>query len=301
MPGSSCGSVVVGHTPAHVPSMIIPDCSSSPAAVAFHYDELDIAYRRIWGEHVHHGYWETGRESPSEATDALVHLVAGRLSPKPGQTLCDIGCGYGATAAYFVKHHGVQVTGFTLSSAQAKLAQARGLADFTCLERDFFENGMADASFDHAYAIESSEHMADKGGFFTEVSRVLRPGGRLVVCAWLEGENLRQWQVQHLLEKICSEGQLPSMGSRADYEALAAAAGFKACSYLDISSKVRRTWSICMYRFAGKLLTDRAIRKLASSSATRNRSFMFSLPRLIVALHTGAMRYGVFAWEKPSR
>ena len=46
-------------------------------------------------------------------------------------------------------------------------------------------------------------------------------------------------------------------------------------------------------------MTDPAIRRLVASPATLNRSFALSLPRLIVALHTGAMRYGVFVWDKP--
>jgi tocopherol O-methyltransferase len=49
------------------------------------------------------------------------------------------------------------------------------------------------------------------------------------------------------------------------------------------------------------MVTDRAVRRLVLSSATRSRSFVLSLPRLMVALRTGAMRYGVFVWDKPSR
>ena len=30
---------------------------------ASHYDDLDQFYREIWGEHVHHGVWFTGKES----------------------------------------------------------------------------------------------------------------------------------------------------------------------------------------------------------------------------------------------
>src|SRR3978361_1598672 len=51
--------------------------------------------------------------------------------------------------------------------------------------RDWLDNGLPDAAFDRAYAIESSEHMVDKARFFSEAWRVLKPGGRLVVCAWL--------------------------------------------------------------------------------------------------------------------
>jgi len=278
--------------------VIVPDLPQTAAEVAAHYDELDPAYRRIWGEHVHHGYWATGRESPSEAAEALVRLVDERLDARPGWRLCDIGCGYGATGAWLADARGVEVTGFTLSAAQAAVAEARAAPGFVCLRRDWLANGLADAAFDAAYAIESSEHMVDKARFFSEAARVLRPGGRLVVCAWLEGESAQPWEIRHLLKPICSEGRLPGMGSRADYEAMAAAAGFRPTRYDDISREVRRTWSICLRRLAAALIADPAIRRLALDRASTSRAFLLSVPRLIVALRTGAMRYGVFVWEK---
>lgn len=277
--------------------MIVPKVPQAAADVAEHYDQLDAAYRRIWGEHVHHGYWVSGRESPEEAADALTGLVGERLGVGPGRSLVDIGCGYGATAAAFARA-GATVTGLTLSEAQAAVARSRPEPGLRFEVRDWLANDLPDAAFDGGYAIESSEHMEDKARFFGEAARVLKPGSRFVVCAWLEGEGATAWQVKHLLEPICREGRLPSMGSRADYEALAAGAGFRLVSCDDISRNVRRTWSICARRFAARLVTDRAIRRLALSKAVRSRDFMLSLPRLILALRNGAMRYGVFVWER---
>src|SRR5436305_1557670 len=104
--------------------MIFPDLPQTARDVSGHYDELDRAYRDIWGEHVHHGYWVSGRESPAEAAEALVRLVADRLDPHPGQEVCDIGCGYGATGGWLAEHRRVRVTGFTISEAQAWMARA---------------------------------------------------------------------------------------------------------------------------------------------------------------------------------
>jgi tocopherol O-methyltransferase len=87
------------------------------------------------------------------------------------------------------------------------------------------------------------------------------------------------------------------MGSRADYEHLASEAGFRLTDYQDISREVRRTWSICLARFAKSMVSDSGIRRLALSQATQSRDFILSLPRLILALRTGAMRYGIFQWE----
>lgn len=277
--------------------MIEPKTPQGQADVAGHYDELDRVYREIWGEHVHHGLWRSGRESVAEATDALSDLVAVRLAAKHCDHLADIGCGYGATAARFTERLGVSVTGFTLSEEQARMARARP-GPLTFHVRDWLTNGMADARFDHAYAIESTEHMADKPAIFREAARTLKPGGRFVVCAWLSEDAPSRWAVRHLLEPICREGRLPGMGTRGEYEAWAAAAGLSTVSYEDLSREVRRTWSIVTRRVAGHVLTTARYRRLLMSRSTRNRSFALSLPRLILAYRTGAMRYGVFTFEK---
>jgi tocopherol O-methyltransferase len=104
--------------------MIEPREVQTAAAVADHYDELDPFYREIWGRHVHHGYWATGRETPERAVEALVDLLAERLGLAQGQRACDVGCGYGATAIYLALRHGVLVTGVTISPVQAERARA---------------------------------------------------------------------------------------------------------------------------------------------------------------------------------
>ena len=105
--------------------MIVPRQIQTSADVAEHYDELDPFYREIWGEHVHHGLWTKGDETPDQAVEALIAHLADRLALEPGQHICDVGCGYGATAEWLATHHGVHVTGITLSSAQLRQAEKR--------------------------------------------------------------------------------------------------------------------------------------------------------------------------------
>ena len=277
--------------------MIYAATPQTPLDVADHYDELDPIYRALWGEHVHHGLWTSGRETPEEAVAALSDLVGDRLGIAPGDALIDIGCGYGATARRFAKLRSATVTGLTLSSEQA--AHALPETGVAIRVGDWLANDLAAECADGAYAIESSEHMADKAGFFAQAYRTLKPGGRLVVCAWLADEGAGATSVRHLLEPICREGRMPSMGTRKDYEALAKSAGLSLGYYEDLSRRVRKTWTICARRFVGRLLTDPAYIRLVASARTRNRVFALSLPRLILAYRTGAMRYGMFAFDKP--
>jgi tocopherol O-methyltransferase len=276
--------------------VIVPDISQDAVAVADHYDELDPIYRRVWGEHVHHGLWATGRETPAEAVEVLVDRVGDLLGLMPGEACVDIGCGYGSTARQLAVTRKVRVTGFTLSAEQAQYAAAHPVPGVDIQVRDWLANGLPDASASAAWAIESSEHMVDKPRFFAEAHRVLSPGGRFVVCAWLAGTDASRWKVRHLLEPICREGRLPSLGTREDYEAMAMAAGFAITGYEDVSRRVARTWPICAARLVKALLVDRETRRLALGA--RNRISFRSIPRLILAYRTGAMRYGIFTLTK---
>jgi tocopherol O-methyltransferase len=273
--------------------MIHPRHEIGAGDVAGHYDELDPVYRALWGEHVHHGLWRTGRESQPEAVAALSDFVGDRLALAPGVRLADIGCGYGATARRFAAR-GASVTGFTLSAAQVAAAPEADGVTLHC--RDWLHNGLPDASFDAAYAIESTEHFGDKPRLFSETARVLRAAGRFVVCAWLAADAPRGWEVRHLLEPICREGRLPSLGTADEYRQMAAAAGLACMGFDDVSAQVARTWDLCLARMIRSLVTQRRMRQAALKA--RNRDFALSVPRLAIAYRTGALRYGVFAFSK---
>jgi tocopherol O-methyltransferase len=280
--------------------VIFPKQPQTTAAVAAHYDELDSFYREIWGEHVHHGYWTTGRETPAEAAVALIDHLAIRLQLEPGQRICDIGCGYGATARYLAGRYAVDVTGVTISAAQVRYARLRAAAAgrVTIRLQDWIGNGFAAESFDRAYAVESSEHMADKQGFFDEAFRTLKPDGLFAVCAWLSRDEPRPREVRYLLEPICREGRLPSIGDEADYRRFGERAGFRLIQVEDLSDHVRRTWWVCICRAFGMLLTrSRYFRFLVDRTAD-NRIFSVTLLRIMLAYRTGSMRYCLFVFRR---
>lgn len=279
--------------------MIYARTHPAPRDVGRHYDELDRFYREIWGEHVHHGLWRRGDESPEVAARQLVDEVARQAQLQPGDRVCDVGCGYGGTARILAHEYGAHVTAYTVSQVQYDYACARCEGDNPtyCLD-DWLPNDLPDARFEVVLAIESLSHMADKARFFTEACRVLRPGGRLVLAAWLAYEYPMPWQVRHLLEPICTEGQLPSLGSAAEYYEMMDAAGFAPATFTDLSRQVARTWTVCLRRTVQGLLTHPSYLAFLLTPTHHNRAFTWSLLRIPLAYRTGAFRYGLFVARK---
>lgn len=276
--------------------MIYPNETQDQKAIAQHYNSLDPWYRKLWGDHIHHGLWKQGNETPEQAVEQLVELIAEKGDLQKGETVCDIGCGYGATARLLSCKWGAKVTGFSLSEKQLEYARLKDPISHYLL-CDWLENALPPESFDLAISVESSEHMVDKLKFLTEAHRVLKPGGRLVICVWLSKENPRDWEVRHLLEPICREGRLPSLGSVSDYTQMMLRAGFKQISFEDLTVNVRKTWAICAWRMIREL-KSREFRNFLFKQKPVDRIFAKSIFRILFAYHTRSMVYGIFKTKR---
>lgn len=281
--------------------MIFPRSAIADAAsVAEHYDDLDDLYRKIWGSSLHHGYWITGRESAEEAVINLTHLVARLASIRAGDQVCDIGSGYGATALALNRDYGAEVTGITISAKQYRHAKAAaaGNLNVNFLLGDALQNSLASAAYDAVVAVESSEHFIDKSKLLREAYRLLRPGGRCVIAAWLTRERPGSWEAKHLLEPICAEGRLPSMGSVAEYRTMLEAAGFCHIRFTDLTRSVKKTWEICARRLVQQFFSDATLRRRLRDPSFTNRNFAKTVFRIRLAYETGAMRYGLLTAHK---
>lgn len=287
--------------------MIVPSVQATTASVALHYDELDVFYRQIWGEHVHHGLWLGGTESAERAVVQLIEHIAARAQIREGDAVCDVGCGYGGTARVLAKEFGAVVTGISVAPRQIEYADAVRRVLQNVAQRhpesqnpsyrlgDWLTNDFPADTFDVVIAIESTEHMSDKQRAFAEMARVLKPGGRLAVCAWLADEDAQPWQIRHLLGPICAEGRLPGMGTETEYREFIRRAGFAIDGFEDLSARVHRTWPICIWRLLVGCLLRPEWRRFLLNEGSVNRVFALTMCRIWLAYATGAMRYGLFA------
>lgn len=282
--------------------MIVPGRIISEQDVARHYDELDRFYLDVWGEHIHHGLWISGNESAETAVRQLVDLVAVEAGIKADAKVCDVGAGYGAAARQIAIDYCANVTALTLSPAQHEYARRHAPAsgNLQYILGDWLQNELPSEEYDAVYAIECASHMADPQRFVSEAARVLRPGGRLVVCAWVAAEQTSPRNVRHLLEPICREGRLTHLSTAREYVELLEEAGLDLSNFEDLSRRVRRTWPICLTRTIRRSFwKPQYIRYLMSRGAT-NRIFLITMLRIWLAYRAGVIRYILFRATKPS-
>ncbi|UYG06173.1 cyclopropane fatty acyl phospholipid synthase [Halomonas sp. M4R1S46] len=175
-----------------------------------HYDLGNDLFRRMLDDTMCYscGYWKDA-DSLHEAQKAKLELACRKLDLKPGMHVLDIGCGWGSFAEHAARHHGVNVTGITISREQADLAQERckGLPAEIRLEdyRDL------QGQFDRIVSIGMFEHVGHRNyeTYFDTVRRLLPEDGLFVLHTI--GSNNSEISVDPWFNKyIFPNGVLPS-------------------------------------------------------------------------------------------
>jgi tocopherol O-methyltransferase len=281
------------------------------AAVARYYDTTVDLYEELWGEHVHHGYWDPDERPGTDvaqrhgATDRLVRELVAYAGIPDGARVLDIGCGIGGPALHLAGALGCTVEGVTLSAPQAQRAnekaRAAGLAERANFRVcDGLATGHPDASFDVVWAMESLMHIADRPAFFAEVLRLLRPGGILAVATWSVRDGELDAQEQDLVKMVLRHQVMPSLSSRAEHERLCREAGFAEVAAVDWSAAVSHTWDP---EFALLPQFDRSktmMMELARERGVDVLGYFHAGPLMKRGFDTGVITYDALRATKPA-
>uniref|UniRef100_B8HNU8 Methyltransferase type 11 n=1 Tax=Cyanothece sp. (strain PCC 7425 / ATCC 29141) TaxID=395961 RepID=B8HNU8_CYAP4 len=219
------------------------------------YDASSGLWERVWGEHMHHGYYGPQGDQRINRRQAQIDLIEALLQwsgVTQAENILDVGCGIGGSSLYLAEKFGAAVTGITLSPVQAQRARERAIAAGLAPQVQFqvadaLELPFADASFDLIWSLESGEHMPDKQRFLQECSRVLRPGGTLLLATWchrpIATQPLTKAEQEHLA-RIYQVYCLPYVISLPEYAELAQALPLENLRTADWSTAVAPFWDV---------------------------------------------------------
>jgi len=210
----------------------------SADSVAHSYDEwtTDGILEFYWGEHIHLGHYGAPprhKDFLAAKSDFVHEMVrwGGLDRLPPDTTVLDVGCGIGGSSRILAQDYGFAVTGITISPQQVKRAQEltpEGLkAQFQV--DDAMALSFPDASFDVVWSIEAGPHMPDKAIFATELMRVLKPGGVLVVADWNQRDDRRKplnfWE-RPVMQQLLDQWSHPAFASIEGFAELLEETGF---------------------------------------------------------------------------
>lgn len=132
-------------------------------AIQYHYDVSNDFYQLWLDENMVYScaYFENGDEALGTAQLKKIDHILTKIQLRPGQTLLDIGCGWGALVLRAAQKFGARCVGITLSENQHALANERvrqaGLADRIEIRLQDYRD--VAGSFDRITSVGMFEHV----------------------------------------------------------------------------------------------------------------------------------------------
>jgi cyclopropane-fatty-acyl-phospholipid synthase len=141
-----------------------------------HYD-ISLDFYRLWldPQLVYTcAYFPRENASLEEAQRAKMDLVCRKLWLRPGETVVEAGCGWGALALHMAKYYGVKVKAFNISHEQIAFARERARQEGLNSQVEFLEDDYRNikGQFDVFVSVGMLEHIGLS--HYRELGRVIR-------------------------------------------------------------------------------------------------------------------------------
>ncbi|KAK2034038.1 methyltransferase domain-containing protein [Colletotrichum zoysiae] len=293
--------------------------------IKLHYDLASDYYLSLWGEHIHHGYWEDGSETKEQAQVKLIQLLLKISNVGEDSKVLDVGCGIGGTSRYLASTLGCSVTGITISTKQVEIANrltkaeaskesekseaepdsdgffrlGRGKVRFIELDAEKMGEFFAaeGGSFDAVWISEALSHFPNKALFFENTFKVLKAGGKLALADWFKAESISETDFVNDIKPIEDGMLLPPLCTQQGYVDLAKDAGLSSIAEpKEISKDVSRTWDITW-----SLIQNPSLWAFAFSQGRDGIAFLQSFRAMRRGYANGTFQYSVMAFEKPEK
>ena len=193
---------------------LLPRRFRGSESVASAYDQWtqDQLLERLWGEHIHLGFYGSPpqrrdfRAAKQDFVDALASW--GEIDKLPaGTRVLDVGCGIGGSSRRLASRFGFDVLGVSISPGQVDRARQLTPDGMSCQFQtmDALQLDLPDSCMDVVWTVECAPHIANKQRFANELLRVLKPGGQLVAADWNQRDDrnrpfngIERWVLEQL-------------------------------------------------------------------------------------------------------
>jgi len=154
-------------------------------AIAYHYD-LPVEFWKLWLDPTlaySCAYFKSQDDSLDEAQLNKLDYVCRKLYLSKGESLLDLGCGWGGLVVFAAKNYGVRATGITLSRAQAdygsRLVRQLGLEKQCEIRHLDFRDYQCPERYDKVACVGAIEHVPPEQlrAYFEHARNLLKPGG----------------------------------------------------------------------------------------------------------------------------
>ena len=192
------------------------------AAIRYHYDVSNDFYRAWLDENLVYScaYFERGDEDLASAQLKKIDHILTKIRLQPGQSLLDIGCGWGALVLRAAQKYGAHCLGITLSHQQYEAARdavkRAGLAHLVEIRLQDYRD--VHGRFDRITSVGMFEHVGLKQlkPYFRKIHGLLADGG-VVMNHGITSTDSKSSEVglgvgEFIGQYVFPHGELPHIG-----------------------------------------------------------------------------------------
>ncbi|KAF2470516.1 S-adenosyl-L-methionine-dependent methyltransferase [Lindgomyces ingoldianus] len=172
-----------------------------------YYDATTDIYLEAWGESFHFCRFPRGPEPKATAISRHEHYIAHMMGLQPGMRVLDVGCGVGGPAKEIASYANCSIVGLNNNAYQVKkaqeLAKKEGMdKSVEFVKGDFMTIPFPSNSFDAVYVIEATVHAPSLEDVYSEIFRVLKPGGTFGVFEWVMTDKFDSSNRKHMAIRL---------------------------------------------------------------------------------------------------
>jgi cyclopropane-fatty-acyl-phospholipid synthase len=191
-------------------------------AIRYHYD-LPPEFFALWLDRrkmYSCAYFASEDEADLDTAQyRKLDYICKKLRLHPGETLLDIGCGWGGLLAFAATHYDVEVLGITLSIRQAEVTRKRihelGLNQRCRVEVCDYRSLSSDRQFEKIVSLGMFEHVGERHlpEYFSQVWQLLSPGGAFLNTGISASPTYERQRPSFIEKYVFPDGELVPVSS----------------------------------------------------------------------------------------
>lgn len=166
-----------------------------------YYNLVTDFYEYGWGSSFHFSRYYKG-EAFRQATARHEHYLAYKMNINENMKVLDVGCGVGGPGREITRFTDCEIVGLNNNDYQIEranyYAKKYKLDDkLSYVKGDFMQMDFEPETFDAVYAIEATVHAPVLEGVYSEIYKVLKPGGVFGVYEWVMTDKYDETNEEH--------------------------------------------------------------------------------------------------------